>query len=115
MSKNPKKTDTSSEMTPEVDGLPTAVEGNTTDAATPVVDLTRANVAEAIEKGKTLLTDGKSKADAARAIYGLLKDEPKAVIVAAFVQGATLTPKGALTYWYNCKRWAQRKARESAE
>lgn len=74
------------------------------------IDLTLPLVKEAIAQGKAIIKDGKSKADAARAIYTLIKDEPKEVIVAAFVEGATLTPKGALTYWYNCKR---RTAKES--
>jgi len=68
------------------------------------VDLNKAKVKQAIAQGKTLIKDGKSKADAARAIYAVLHDEDKDVIVAAFVEGATLTEKGALTYWYNCKR-----------
>jgi hypothetical protein len=29
--------------------------------------------------------------------------------VAAFVEGASLTPKGALTYWYNCRRKIAKK------
>jgi hypothetical protein len=45
-----------------------------------------------------VIKDNKSKADAARAIYALIKVEPKEVIVAAFVAGATLTENGALTY-----------------
>lgn len=63
-------------------------------------------IKEAVSKGLEIIKEGKSKADAARAIYGLLKDEEKEVIVAAFVEGATLTEKGALTYWYNCRRKA---------
>ena len=39
-----------------------------------------------------------------------MKDEPKEVIVAAFIEGATLTEKGALTYWYNCRRKAAKEA-----
>ena len=58
-------------------------------------------------EGLAVLKGGKSKADAAWAIYGLLKDEDKELIVAAFIKGATLTEKGALTYWYNCKRKAK--------
>lgn len=65
-------------------------------------------IKEAVSKGLAIIKEGKSKADAARAIYGLLKDEEKEVIVAAFVEGATLTEKGALTYWYNCRRKADK-------
>jgi hypothetical protein len=41
-------------------------------------------------------------------IYEALKAEDKEVIAAAFVQGATLTEKGAVTYFYNCKRKAKK-------
>jgi len=68
------------------------------------IDLDKPIVKDAIAQGKMLLKDGKSKADAARAIFSVLKDKEKNLIVAAFVDGATLTEKGALTYFYNCKR-----------
>lgn len=61
-------------------------------------------VQKAIAQGKALIAEGKSKADAARAMFESIHGEPKEVIVAAFVAGAALTEKGALTYWYNCKR-----------
>ena len=77
------------------------------------VDLTTPAIAAAIARGKSLIADGKSKADAAREIFTSIKDETKDTIVAAFVAGATLTPKGALTYWYNCRRQAS-KVRKSA-
>ncbi len=70
------------------------------------VDLSKQSIQEAIAAGTALIKDGKSKADAARVIYAKISSEPKEVIVAAFVAGATLTEKGALTYWYNCKRKA---------
>ena len=78
---------------------------------TKKVDLTKPPIKEAIAQGKAIIKDGKSKADAARAIYALIKDEPKEIIVAAFIDGATLTEKGALTYWYNCKRRAAKENR----
>jgi hypothetical protein len=86
---------------------------NSSDAQAPAVkapkaDLTSPQVREAITQGLALIKDGKSKADAARAMYALLKNEKKDVIVASFVAGATLTEKGALTYWYNCKRRASK-------
>ena len=34
------------------------------------------------------------------------RGEQKELIIAAFVSGATLTEKGAMTYWYNCRRKA---------
>ena len=81
------------------------------EAAEPKkLDLDKPAVKKAIETGQAVLKDGKSKADAAWAIYGSLKDEDKDLIVAAFIKGATLTEKGALTYWYNCKRRAAKEA-----
>ena len=70
------------------------------------INLSAPAVQNAIAQGKALIAEGKSKADAARAIFAVIKDESKDVIVAAFVEGATLTPKGALTYWYNNRRKA---------
>ncbi|RYH70098.1 MAG: hypothetical protein EON54_01850 [Alcaligenaceae bacterium] len=67
-------------------------------------------IRSAIEEGKALIAEGKSKADAARAIFASIHFEPKEVIVAAFVEGAALTDKGALTYWYNCRRKAAKEA-----
>ena len=37
-------------------------------------------------------------------IYQALSAEEKEVIIAAFIQGSTLTEKGAVTYFYNCRR-----------
>lgn len=80
---------------------------STTESKT--INLDKPAVKKAIEEGLAVLKGGKSKADAAWAIYGRLKDEDKDLIVAAFVKGATLTEKGALTYWYNCKRKAAKE------
>lgn len=77
------------------------------------IDLNKPSIREAIELGKAALAEGKTKADAARAIFALIKHEPKEVIVAAFVEGATLTSKGALTYWYNVRRKAAKDAAAS--
>lgn len=79
------------------------------------VDLSKPAVKKAIEEGQVVLKDGKSKADAAWAIYGRLKDEDKELIVAAFVKGATLTEKGALTYWYNCRKREAKEAKAPAK
>jgi hypothetical protein len=78
------------------------------------IDLNRPAIQQAIKQGKALIGEGKSKADAARVMYAVIKDEPKELIVAAFVEGATLTEKGALTYWYNCKRRASKEAKKPA-
>lgn len=76
------------------------------------IDMSDPTIQQAVEQGMALIKDGKSKADAARSIYDLLESQGKEVIVAAFIAGATLTEKGALTYWYNCKR---KKAKEQAK
>ena len=73
------------------------------------IDLNKPVIKEAITKGKAIITEGRSKVDAAMSIYDALKAEEKEVIIAAFVQGATLTEKGAVTYFYNCRRKSKKK------
>lgn len=91
----------------------TVAEASMVQAAEPKpLDLSPPAIQRAIAQGSALITEGKSKADAARAIFASIKDEPKDVIVAAFVEGATLTPKGALTYWYNCRRKASKERKQ---
>ena len=89
-------------------------------ATTPVaavepkkIDLNKQPIKDAIAKGKALIKEGKSKADAAMVIFEALKAEEKDVVIAAFVQGATLTEKGSVTYWYNCRRKAKKAVKES--
>ena len=74
-------------------------------------DLSKPQIKDAIAKGKALIKEGKSKADAAMVIFEALKAEDKEVVIAAFVQGATLTEKGAVTYWYNCRRKSKKAAK----
>lgn len=64
----------------------------------------KAIIEAAISEGKRLIVAGKSKIDTALAIYEKLEGMEQDVIVKAFIEGATLTEKGALTYWYNCRR-----------
>jgi hypothetical protein len=71
-------------------------------------------ITKAVAEGRSLIEQGKTKIDAAMAIYRLLEDQPQDVVVTAFVEGATLTEKGALTYWYNCRRKMRRERRDSA-
>ena len=66
----------------------------------PNLELVKAAVAE----GKALIDQGKTKVEAAMAIYTKIEGESQETIVKAFVEGASLTEKGALTYWYNCRR-----------
>jgi hypothetical protein len=75
-----------------------------------VIDLNQPAIRAAIEEGKAVLAAGGTKADAARSIFGAIQSESKEVLVAAFVEGASLTAKGALTYWYNCRRKAAKEA-----
>jgi len=64
-----------------------------------------AMVKKAIALGKEMRkVPETSKADVARRMFETIADEPREVIVQAFVDGAGLTPKGAQTYFYNCKR-----------
>ena len=68
------------------------------------IDLNKPVIKEAITRGKAIIAEGKSKVEAAMSIYQALNTEEKEAIIAAFVQGATLTEKGAVTYFYNCRR-----------
>lgn len=81
------------------------------EALPKAIDLNKPLIKEAITKGQALIKDGKSKVDAAMAIYQALIAEDKEVIIAAFVKGATLTEKGAVTYFYNCRRKAKKMAK----
>jgi len=63
-------------------------------------------VEEAVALGKEMMKKGDdvTKVEVARAMYDLVHEETREVIVQAFIAGANLTPKGAQTYFYNCKR-----------
>jgi hypothetical protein len=76
-----------------------------------VIDLNKAIIKEVIVKGLALIKEGKSKVDAAMVIYHALITEDKEVVIAAFVKGAALTEKGAVTYFYNCRRKAKKLAK----
>ena len=79
------------------------------EAESVSVDLIR----QAISDGSALIAEGKSKADAAMAIFRLIGESSQETVVQAFIEGATLTPKGALTYWYNCKRKLARERKKA--
>ena len=74
------------------------------------LDLNKPSIKDAIAKGKELLKEGKTKADVAMVIFEALKAEDKETVIAAFVQGAGLTEKGSVTYWYNTRRKAKKVA-----
>ena len=59
---------------------------------------------QAVSEGKVLIESGKSKREAAMAIYSILQDKGKDDVIKAFIEGASLTEKGAVTYWYYCRR-----------
>ena len=70
-----------------------------------------ASVKKAVALGKEMRKDAEvSKADIARKMYETISAESRDVIIQAFVDGAGLTPKGAQTYYYNCKRKAAKAA-----
>jgi hypothetical protein len=82
-----------------------------TVTAAKAIDLNKSVIKEAITKGKALIKEGKSKVEAAMMIFEAIKDEDKEVIIAALIEGATLTEKGAVTYFYNCRRKAKKLAK----
>lgn len=81
----------------------------TNDITTPK-NLERYNTA--VSKGRDAIAAGGSKADAARAIYEIIEDEERDIIVQAFIEGASVTVKGAPTYFYNVRRQIERKRRD---
>lgn len=75
----------------------------------------QAQYINAVAKGLEVIAAGGTKADAARAIYEMLLVEDRDVIIQAFIEGASVTLKGAPTYFYNVKRQLERKQREEAK
>jgi len=67
-------------------------------------------VKAAITEGKAMLKDGKTKVEITAAMYQKIKGADRETIVAAFKEGAGLTDKGAVTYFYNCRRKAVKPA-----
>ena len=69
-----------------------------------------ANYKRAIVLGKKLMKNPEmTKAEATRQMYQHLNEEDREVIAQAFVEGANMTPKGAMTYVYNARRKAKKK------
>lgn len=68
-------------------------------------DLSKA-IAEALKIGQGLIKKESTKTEASMAMYRILHegecDQEK--IVDAFIEGTGLTPMGARTYYYNCRR-----------
>jgi hypothetical protein len=89
------------------------VETPKNDATAPAQNAVKPTNSAAVRKAIALGKDMRkapdtSKADVARKMFETIADEPREVIVQAFVDGAGLTPKGAQTYFYNCKRKAKK-------
>lgn len=77
-------------------------------------------IKKAVALGKELVNKMASdpeitKASIAREMYPLLQDEPREIIAQAFVDGAGLTPKGAMTYVYNTRRKATKQQKENKD
>jgi len=43
-------------------------------------------------------------------MFELIHDEDREIISKAFMEGANLTEKGSMTYFYNCKRKFKQKS-----
>jgi ribosomal protein S24E len=98
-------------MNAEAETPKTESNSTTTTAQAPVKPTNPAAVRKAIALGKDMRKQpDTSKADVARKMFETIADEPREVIVQAFVDGAGLTPKGAQTYFYNCRRRAEKAA-----
>lgn len=61
-------------------------------------------ITSAIDAGQSIITEGKPKIEAAMVIYRMLEHLDQQTVVGALINGANLTPMGAVTYWYNCRR-----------
>lgn len=82
------------------------------EALSTITAINPESVSKAIAVGKKAISEGKTKVEAVREMYPLITPEPREIIWDAFVQGAGLTPKGAVTYLYNVIR-EQKKQRKS--
>ena len=69
-------------------------------------------IAQAVAQGQAHFAEGKTKVEAAMAIYRHLQESPQAVVLQAFIDRASLTPKGAPTYWYNRRRKSSQERHE---
>ncbi|MHC4906893.1 MAG: hypothetical protein ACYTBW_01325 [Planctomycetota bacterium] len=62
-------------------------------------------VKQAITLGKKLSkTPDITKVSVATQMFELIHDEDREVVSKAFMEGANLTEKGSMTYYYNCRR-----------
>ena len=71
-----------------------------------------ANYKKSVTLGKELSKNpDATKADVARQMFELIQEEKREVIAQAFVEGANLTPKGAMTYVYNIRRKMKKQSK----
>jgi hypothetical protein len=85
------------------------LEASKSDAPSQVQSGVKPNNAAAVRKAIALGKEMRkvpdtSKANVARKMFETIAEEPREIVVQAFVDGAGLTPKGAQTYFYNCRR-----------
>lgn len=97
-------------MAPEADTKTDTTQPTTTPTPVqPPKPVNPAAVKKAIALGKDVRKQPeKTKADAAQAMFELISSEPREIVIQAFIDGASLTQKGAQTYFYNCKRKAKK-------
>lgn len=82
-----------------LEGVPSQADGLPLDAV---------RYAAAVSHALDAVANGCSKAAAARTLFERLSGEPREVVLRAFIEGATVTPKGAPTYYYNITRHLRR-------
>jgi hypothetical protein len=75
-----------------------------TSQTTPTDPVDPTLINSAIDAGQSVLSEGKPKIEAAMTIYRILENIEQQTVVSALIKGANLTPMGAVTYWYNCRR-----------
>ena len=64
----------------------------------------QSRIAKAVQDGQKIIKEGGTKIEASMAVLRAIHDLDQETVVKAFIEGASLTPKGALTHWYNCRR-----------
>ncbi len=83
--------------------------GSIPESSKPIEPNNPVRYEEAIRTGRAILDESGSKAAACRAIYELIRDEPRDVIFRASIEGGEVTFKGSPTYFYNISRKFRRK------
>jgi len=88
-----------------------AISSVTSSTANPSVPLSKDDpVQKASLMAKTMIADGKTKVETAKAIYPLIEDQAKEVVLKVFIDAVGLTERGAVTYLYNLKRDAKKSS-----